>query len=486
MSDEYITDPALLEKLNSQSVTSPEIQVTSEGYISDPKLLKKLGTVQSAVEQNAPPSFIEDIIAPQPRRPFQAGNIIPDVLIGAGIGSVFPGVGTIGGGIAGAASGLTGEFLRSMGRSKAEVFTGELLGGFAEGAVKKLGSKAISLIDYKTGKAADLMKKVSSDEERAILNAKTKVFGPSTFEGLYTTKNSDALQNTLKGQLNELGVVVDEGKKASDIIRTNLYKDMSNSRPFVKSTEYAELGDEIAALRARNLISPKEEANLEKILKNQLNTNPKIAATAQQDIINLIQNGGTYTVEGETKAMISPDAQKVLRKYFDNYLETYTGSKGYKILKDIEQQEYIAAARDSIPTLVDSQFKKIDKPFMAALENIAQSPEAKNEFISAINQHFLKLGNLTTKGGKEFGTEATLDGLKKEFNRLRPALEETGVFTRDQIIDLRQKLYTLPKEVSKEKIKQIFIDPLMSAAVGAVSSETTRGARSIYSSVMPM
>lgn len=57
MADKYITDPALLAELNKNEVVAPEVKVSPEGYVSDPELLKQLGTVQSAVEQNAPPSF---------------------------------------------------------------------------------------------------------------------------------------------------------------------------------------------------------------------------------------------------------------------------------------------------------------------------------------------------------------------------------------------------------------------------------------------
>lgn len=520
MSDNYITDPALLAELNKKEVTAPEIKVTPEGYISDPELLKQLGTVQSAVEQNAPPSFLEDITAPQPRRPFQVGNIVPDILIGAGIGSVLPGVGTIGGGVAGAASGLTGELLRSMGRSKAEVFTGELLGGFAEGAVKKLGSKAISLIDYKTGKAADLMKNVSSDEERAILNAKTKVFGPSTFEGLYTTKNSDALQNSLKSQL---GTSIDNPMKASSIIRDSLYNDLKALKSevnvttqkipaeydsfgmlktpekvvtkvqpnvFFNSPEFKELREKLTDLKARDtkLVDDADIGYVFRKFKNELNPKVKVE-DAHQDIINMIQNGGVYVAKDapkDIKVSISSTTQDEVRKAFNKFLERNLGEQKYNVLKNVEQQEIVAAARDSIGTIVDTQFKKLDKPYINALENIAKSPEAKADFVKAVNQHFLQLGKITTKGGKEFGTEATLDGLKREFIRLEPAFNETGVLTKPQITELRQKIYQLPKEVSKEKIKQLILDPISSALAGTAAAELTRGTRGLYSSVMPM
>jgi hypothetical protein len=213
---------------------------------------------------------------------------------------------------------------------------------------------------------------------------------------------------------------------------------------------------------------------------------------AHQDIINMIQNGGVYVAKdipkgtGNVKAAISSTTQDEVRKSFNKFLERNLGEQKYNVLKSIEQQEVIAAARDSIGTIVDTQFTKLSGNYIKALENIAQSPEAKADFVKAVNQHFVQLGKLTLKNGKEFGTEATLDGLKKEFIRLQPSLEETGALTKPQLVELRQKLYQIPKDVKIEKIKQIFIDPLQSALAGTAAAEITRGSREIYSSVMPM
>jgi len=368
-----------------------------------------------------------------------------------------------------------------MGTSPATQITTELIAGGLPSAIKKFGTKALGLVTWKGERLSNMLKS-TSDEEFAALVAKEKTFGSPTFKGLYSTKNSDLTQSALKSDLLNSGVQVADDELASVAVRKQLYANMKANNPFVKSTEYAELGDEIAALRARKLISPIEERNLEKILKNQLNTNPKVANTANQDILNLIQNGGTYTVEGQTKAMISPDAQRVLRDQFNKYLERNTGKKGYDYLKGIEQQEFIAASRDSIPTLIATKFTKLDEPYKLALNNIAKSPEGKMEFAKAIDQHFYQLGETIEVAGKQVGKEISPDKLMKEFIRLRPAIEESGVMSRPQLEELTRRISGIPTMADKVIAKKYFTDIMRGAIIGAGASEVS----STKPIIMPM
>ena len=465
-------------------VVAPAVEVTPTTDSSNPfsefaPKAPEPGTVQSAVEQATPNGFF-DPTAPQD---FSAKNVLIGTGIGAGAGTLFGGFpfGTIAGAISGATGSTGGELARTQGVSPAGQLVSELVAGGLPSALKKFGSKSLGLITWKGERISKLLKS-STDEELATLAAKEKTFGSPTFKGLYTTKNSDEVQDVLKNQLANSNITVGPDELASNAVRRELYTNMKTTSPFIKSPEYAELGDEIAVLRARNLISPKEEANLEKILKNQLNTNPRVAETANRDILNLIQNGGTYTVEGETKAMISPDAQKILRDQFNKYLERNTGSKGYDVLKGIEQQEFIASARDSIPTLVATKFSKLDEPYKLALANIAKSPEGKLEFTKAIDQHFYQLGETVEVAGKKVGKEISPDKLMREFIRLRPAIEESGVMSRPQLEELTRRLSGIPKLADDALTKKAFADILRGAIIGAGSSQVA----STKPMVMPM
>jgi len=425
-------------------------------------------TVQSAVAQQPSPGFFTERVPAN----FDIGNVGIGVGIGAGLGTLLggPGLGTaIGGAIAGGVSSTAGEIAKTMGTSEATQLGTEIITGGLPSAFKKFGTKALGLISWRGSKLSNMLK-ITSDEEAATLIAKEKTFGSPTFKGLYTTKNSDAAQGVLKNDLTNAGIVVGEDELASSAVRKQLYSNMSSTSPFVKSPEYAQLGDEIAALRTRNLISPKEEANLNKILMNQLNTNPKVAVTANKDILNLIQNGGAYTVEGETKAMISPDAQRVLREQFNKYLERNTGGKGYNFLKNIEQQEFIAASRDSIPTLVATKFSKSDEAYKLALDNIAKSPAGKLEFAKAIDQHFYQLGETITVAGKQVGKELSPDKLMREFIRLRPAIEESGVMSRVQLEELTRRISSIPKTAENALATKQIADIIRGSIIGAGSA----------------
>lgn len=438
-----------------------------------------LATVESAVGQATPSGFFD----PTAPTDFSLKNVATGAGIGAGIGTLIGGFpfGTLGGAVSGAVGTGAGEVSRTMGASPATQIGTEIVAGGLPSAIKKFGTKALGLVTWKGERLSNLLKS-TTDEELAILAAKEKTFGSPTFKGLYTTKNSDDVQGILKNELNNAGVQVGENELASTAVRNQLYSSMKANNPFVKSPEYSELIDEVAVLRARKLISPNEEKNLEQILRNQLNTNPKVAATANKDILNLIQNGGTYTVEGETKAMISPDAQKVLRDQFNKYLERTTGGKGYNFLKSIEQQEFIAAARDSIPTLVATKFSKLDEPYKLALSNIAKSPEGKAEFARAIDQHFYQLGETINVAGKQVGKEISPDKLMKEFIRLRPAIEETGVMSRVQLEELTRRVADIPKMADKAKAIKYFSDIVRGSIIGAGSSEVAAA----KAPVMPM
>jgi hypothetical protein len=436
-------------------------------------------TLESVIEQTTPSGFF-DPTAPQD---FSLKNVAIGTGIGAGVGTLIGGFpfGTLGGAISGATGTGAGEVSRTMGASPATQITTELIAGGLPSAIKKFGTKALGLVTWKGERLSNMLKS-TSDEEFAALVAKEKTFGTPTFKGLYTTKNSDLTQSALKSDLLNSGVQVADDELASVAVRKQLYANMKANNPFVKSTEYAELGDEIAALRARKLISPIEERNLEKILKNQLNTNPKIANTANQDILNLIQNGGTYTVEGQTKAMISPDAQRVLRDQFNKYLERNTGKRGYDYLKGIEQQEFIAASRDSIPTLIATKFTKLDEPYKLALNNIAKSPEGKMEFAKAIDQHFYQLGETIEVAGKQVGKEISPDKLMKEFIRLRPAIEESGVMSRPQLEELTRRISGVPAMADKVIAKKYFTDIIRGSIIGAGAAEVS----STKPIIMPM
>jgi hypothetical protein len=490
--------------------------------VSAPSISKKeIDSAAAEALSQKEPTWWESITTPTTPEETSYGRIGASGLAGMGIGFALPVPGgALGGGIAGLASGVAGEISRAYGNRPITTFGVEMLGGELPMAIKKLGGFAINKLFMNSDLGLVLNKSLKnfSEEDKIILKAKEKLFGKNTFDGMYTTKNSDQAQALLKDQY---GLVGSSEKKASDLYREKLYSDIDDvakglidevqtipgqpspytgvtgvkspdvqvtlKKPntFINSAEGKSFMDEVNLLKERKLISPKEYANLKKILENQNSPNPKLRDSAKTDILNLIQNGGQYTVGNEVKQLISTDAQKVLKSYFGDYLERYANTNTYKVLKEIEQQEFIAAARDSIPTMVFSRFKYSDKQFQAALDNIAKSPQGKVEFANAITQHFRNFGKTVSVKGKQVGNNISPDDMISEFNRLRPAIEKSGVLDRQSIIDITKKIQQLPKQVSVEKRKQVIADLIKDGLTGVIAGEAPIRAEQGFNFTIP-
>ena len=78
--------------------------------------------------------------------------------------------------------------------------------------------------------------------------------------------------------------------------------------------------------------------------------------------------------------------------------------------------------------------------------------------------------------GKKVGLEVDADKLMKEFIRLRPAIENSGVMTRDQLVDLTKRIDSLPKEIDKVIDLKNRVDLLRGTIIGVAAGQlpTTR------------
>ena len=425
---------------------------------------------------------------PTEEQDFSLGRVATSTVLGAGtglLGGPFSEVTVPGGAVAGLASGLAGEFGRMSGAPEGVTFVLEA----GAGAVPEIGAKLAKsaagkvVLPY-SGKTLASMIPESKGEMKAALVAKEKMFGKPIFSGMSSTEASDTTQATLKETLGNQGFIFGQGEKASEAIRNNIYSDMADltksKKPFASSVDFKTLTQDVQALKQRGLISPTETANLNRILKNQTSKVPGVAEKANQDIINLIQNGGSYTVEGETKKMISPDAQKALRESFNNYLESNTGKRTYDILKSAEEQEFISAARDSIPTILKSGFRGGKKEYIAALENIKKSPEGKSEFAKAVTQHISQLNeSIDVKTGKIIQKEINPDKMISELARLKPAITRSGVMTDAQFATLENQIKALPQSISKEKRAALIKLLAQKTLSGAASAEGAKAVSNI-------
>lgn len=415
-----------------------------------------------------------------------AGGVLGSESLGLGYGT---GVGTIGG----LFSGVAGEIARSQGASPLVTFTSELAaGGVPSAAIA--GKQALKAVSYRGGRAAELLP--DSREALALKTAKEKLFGKNTVDVIYTTKNSDETQiNLAKEYLPN--TVLPSDKTVSSVFRENMYREIAGLKKpfefevmptggnlvpfgqkgaftptktiatdpilFSKSPQFKALQEDLLVLKERLKLSPKERANLNKLVMNDNHPNAQVQEKSIEDLVNLIQNGGSTVVskidgKPQTQQLIPEPAQEVLRKHFNDFLETNLGKREYDKLKAIEQAEGIAKARDTIPTLLDANFKFGSEEYKRIVGYIKQSPEGKEDFKKALLQHFSTFDN----------TKA----MKTEFVRLRGAIEQSGILKREDLANLSQKINSFDRKVTKENVLATMRTSILSTLGSAVTADT--------------
>jgi polyhydroxyalkanoate synthesis regulator phasin len=378
-------------------------------------------------------------------------RILASTGIGAGTGALlgFGVPGAILGGLEGFTSGVAGEISRKAGAPEAVTLGTELVASGIPGLVKKAAtSEAVKyLMSYGKRSIGSKIPEISP-EARAFLKAKETQFGKDVVQGMSDVTASEATQEALARQVKEqMGIDVMAGEKVSNVVREKLYEDMGKSGipAFVKSpAEYKDMANRLDALVQRGRLTKEQAKTVDQIFKNQLSSNPLIAKTAGSDIVNLIQHGGiakTVYKDGvptkEISTLIGKEDIAALREPFDNYLEKHIGSKAFSNLKSIEQQEFIASARDSIPTIIKGFSKEGSREYTSALNNIAKSPEGQKDFLNAVNKHLMdvdKAGNMV-----------------KEWNKIKVGIKNTNALTPTQIKTIDQKITEIPAIISKEK-----------------------------------
>lgn len=483
----------------------PEPTVDSARIVESPSFFEQINPARSPL--------LQEFLSPTDPKAFNVSNVLLGTGIGAGVGAFGGPAGMFVGGLEGGISSIGGEIQRQRGASVAtQLGTEAALGGGVQAAWKWGAKKALGLLPLKTRAVTNEIIKDIPKEEEAIFLAKQKQFGPSKMESLYSTKNIDETQNILRSKFDPSGTSIPLDRNVSDFLRDSLYSDLktlksqtttatetipakydsfgmmvspekvvTTSKPnvFANSPEFKELLKDLNDLKIRKKVDGSDIANTRQILKNELSNEPGIVKESQKDLINLIQNGGAFSPKedlNKVSALINKTTQDAIRTRFNQYLERNLGSQKYNILKEIEQQEFIAEARDSIPTILTTRFTYLDKPYKEALDTIAQSPEAKLDFAKAVDQHFFNLGKSSVVNGKKVGLEVDPDKLMNEFIRIRPAIERSGVMSKDQLTDLTKRIDSLPKEIDKAIDLKNRVDLIRGTIIGAVAGQlpTTR------------
>lgn len=504
MAENYIQDPELLKQLN-------------EGYVTDPKLLEALNAT-TPVEQafSEPKSWWTSPTIPQD---FSAQRVGESVALGTGIGAALgapTGVGVIPGAIGGAASGLvagvTGEFARQAGAPESVIMASEIAGGSAPQILKNVAAKGLTALP---GRGKTLAGFFETPQVEAQINSqlKTIMFGKPSFTTNFSIENSINTQNELRQKL--LGESLENlgqtqpTKKVSDIIRAQLYGDLKNlseqqittvtktapkynifgmqteggkkivekaPNVFINSPEYKSLIESMKDLKERDLLSGEQLGSLNKILAEELSGRPGVKEKAAQDILNLIQNGGVFTVakkgaEAETKTKIPEEARVILRDKFNSFLERNLGSQKYNILKQAEAAEFTAAARDEIPAILETGFRYGSPEMNSVLQSIKNSPEGRKDFAAAVMQHIQDLPDSKK--------------MLSEFNRLRPALIEANVFTPKEIAGVYTNIKSFDaikdQALKFKKIQNAITFPLIGVGSAEMSNKPKTSPLDVFS-----
>lgn len=451
------------------------------------------------------PSMWERFTSPSPEEEFSFKDVLASGAVGAGVGAalgsptlVGTGPAAAAGGFLGLTSGVAGEAARAAGWSPAAALTAETVAGLGTNVMAKGAKEAIALVPNWTirqtvkslpgGRVAENARKVVGE----------KMFGKDKYNLFNTTENSEATQMALKKQLglDDLTTIGENvNRKASDILRDNLYINMKDLQKQVRVTkettpatfdmfglpktskvvtttktpnvfrtsqEYKALMDDVDTLVQQKYMTASQVRDMQDIIANELSKKQGVSSKAHQEFLNLLQNGGVREVskkgaEVETKTLIPEKAREVLKKRFDEYLQKNLGEKQYSILKGAERQEFIAEARDAMPTLLNEGFKFGTPEFTKIINLVKQSPEGKKDLMGALNQHLNSIEDPQK--------------MLKEWQRIAPGLRELGVLDRQGTADIMKKVAELPKNVDKLTLKKNLQNLILFPAVAATGAE---------------
>jgi hypothetical protein len=443
----------------------------------------------------------------QPTAPelFSWKDVGTSTAMGVGLGATFGGIpGAAIGGVTGFTSGVAGEIMGTTGASPLNRFTAELVAGGIPQITTNLAQRFGTSI--RTRNLAKLFKEPEIDQKANEL-AKTILFGNKQLPKGYTVENQDATQAALRKQF--LGETDDTlgnfapGKKVSDILREKLYTGLqatrdittrsvtrtpvvrdvmgvpisggqrvvsNNQNAFIRSPEYKLLLEDLEDLKESDELVGTSLKSLKTILNMELSTRPNVRENASQSILNLIQHGGVWELgkkgaEMETRTKINEATRTVLKKRFDEYLERNMGSKAYSELKAAEAAEFVAAARDEIPMILQTDFKYGSPQMNSVLDSIKRSPEGKKDFATAVIQHIRSFDDPVK--------------MKSELNRLRAALKEAEVLSPQEISNIYKNIEGFKglrdKATLINRMKNTIIFPLIGVA-GSESANQRKAA----------
>lgn len=416
---------------------------------------------------------------------FSGKEMLGSALVGAGAGAaaglVTGGVASIplavGGAALGGISYLAGNLTKKFGGSEALALGAEIAsGGIAslgkntgQMAAKKLGTwmpyKERAMLSI-TGTGNSVQEAASKRVVQQTLGKKPEVLDYDKMQ------NQLGTQALLKKELEVAGKQVPENVKVSDYLRDEMYGMMQENPAFYGSAPYRELQKELVALKQRPVtgVNNSDIVTVDKTIRNLTSKNPNIAEKANNDLLNLVQNGGAAkNAQGIIERKISDSTQEVLKSKFTNYLQEISGGEDiYGTLKSVEKAEFVAKARDAIPQILGGKMKPKDlKDLGETLQGAGDAGKvAKEEFSEAFMQH------LSAVKIPEGASTARMSGaFMEELRKLQPDVTKAGLLTNKEINTIQKSIAALPKNITKEAWRELSVRMVQATLQGAAGSQ---------------
>lgn len=294
------------------------------------------------------------------------------------------------GGTTGGASTTAGELTREATNNSptgqiwalgAELATG-VIPTLAGDVISRLPGPALTAIaGYKTGKTAQAI----TGRSESDIAARNKIFGYSSMKEGVASDIFRVQQEALDRQyLGGLGIQVANNEVPKDVLRSKLYEVFDNNS-FLNSPEYTDALKRLRDGVTTNFVKKEDVNTLTSLVRGQGAKDPIVAKSWNERFLNTIQQASPEW----NGVKISDGASTIMKEAIDNFTQRVSGTPMYSTLKSIEEKGYTAKARDSLPVLLNQEFKgpAVEK----ALANLAKSPEGRNDFRIALTSYLKDL-----------------------------------------------------------------------------------------------
>jgi hypothetical protein len=337
---------------------------------------------------------------------------------------------TLEGSIAGGASTLAGEVVKAgtdnsnvgqMVAFGAELATGASL-PLARDLITRIPTSGLMAVGgYAKAKIAQTVMGTSKSNQLA----RERIFGKDNIKAGTATDKFKLKNDTEAAQdiTQNLGIQVAEGQRPQDALRNGIYEQLSNENlagnTIRKSPEYLELMTNLNQGIKDGVVKKEDVTKIKSLLDSQTSPYNPTQKSFNERLINTIQQADPK-FNGEP---ITEAAAGMMRESLDKYLSNISGKPLYSALKQIEMNDKIAIARDSIPVLIQQGFK--GDAIEQALVNLSKSPLGMKDFQVALASY------MKTLPEKE---------ALSEFNRLYPVIIKSKVMPLTDAIKFKRQV----------------------------------------------